>query len=225
MPELPPADRHLPEVSRQRWPLSENGRALHAAAPPSREFGLKDLFAVVRRHVPLVLAITGVFLLAAILIALREQPTYTSAAVVRLAEDRHTVTTGDQELVLDDERAKIANPIQTQLELLQSRSVVGPVVESEGLRVRWQSDSLSGAKAPVVRLRSDTAADTVFVTFRPKDVVAQGLKARARAAYGDTVRLGDIGLLAHARPAGVDTATLVVLSEQDAVDALMLQLH
>src|SRR5438309_9218376 len=90
---------------------------------------LDDLFAVVRRHIRLVLGVTAAVVAAAGYVAYVTGSVYRAVAVIRLSDPRRAFTGG----VVDDPAlgadGRYADPLLSQVELLKSRTVAGGGVD------------------------------------------------------------------------------------------------
>src|SRR5216117_2294408 len=88
---------------------------------------LDDLFAIVRRHIRLVLGVAAAVMAAAGYVAYVTGSVYRAVAVIRLSDPRRAFTGG----VVDDPAlgadGRYADPLLSQVELLKSHAVAGGV--------------------------------------------------------------------------------------------------
>ena len=197
---------------------------------------LDDLFAVLRRHIRLVLGVTAAAMVAAGYVAYVTGSVYRAVAVIRLSDPRRAFTGGvvDDPALLADGR--YADPLLSQVELLKSRTVAGGVVDSMPmLRVvlRKSSPSLldrvlrrrfSPNLLGVVAVRPDAAADSLSLTFERDGFLVGTGPARRRAAYGTVVEVGGVRFAILRRPE-VRQGVLRVLSRDAAISALLTELR
>ena len=203
---------------------------------PASTVRLDDLFAIVRRHVRLVLGVAAAVMAAAGYVAYVTGSVYRAVAVIRLSDPRRAFTGGvvDDPALLADGR--YADPLLSQVELLKSRTVAGGVVDSMPmLRVvlRKSSPSLldrvlrrrfSPNLLGVVAVRPDAAADSLSLTFERDGFLVGTGPARRRAAYGTVVEVGGVRFAILRRPE-VRQGVLRVLSRDAAISALLTELR
>ena len=97
---------------------------------PASTVRLDDLFAIVRRHIRLVVGVAAAVMAAAGYVAYVTGSVYRGVAVIRLSDPRRAFTGGvveDPALLAD---GRYADPLLSQVELLKSRTVAGGVVDS-----------------------------------------------------------------------------------------------
>src|SRR4051812_45840789 len=88
----------------------------------------------VRMHSSLFLIVLGMILGITLLATLTSHPDYSARAVIRLASERRTLTSGVEDLPLPVDRP--VDPVLSAVQVLTSRTLVGAVVDSLGLRLR-----------------------------------------------------------------------------------------
>jgi len=186
----------------------------------------KQLLELLRRRIGLVLGVAALTLVAVGTFVTLEHPLYRATTTLRLAHQRRALTVGMEDIPAENEQS--SDPLLTLVELLRSRTVVGAVVDSLGLRLQpalgplgWlhPSSPLSRAQLQAVRVEPDAPEDTLRLAFDSDRVVAQGRGTEAEAAYGTPLVLGDVRftVLSAAR---AQTLTLVILPREQAIDSL-----
>jgi len=95
---------------------------------------LSGVIASVRRHALLVLLATAIVGALAAWAVLREPLTYRASAVLQLTDARQSMTRDLGERTGD--RPQSIDPLQSQVQLLKSKALIGSVVDSEGLRLQ-----------------------------------------------------------------------------------------
>ncbi|HEX7940840.1 MAG TPA: GNVR domain-containing protein, partial [Gemmatimonadaceae bacterium] len=195
--------------------------------------GSRDIVAVLRRHARLAFCVAAVPVALGAWLAYLEEPLYRATAVVRVADARRVITQGTGEDDADPGLLRVANPILSQLQVLQSRSVLGDVVEREGLRLAPPAGPLPFIPAigamprqllRDVRVDPASPVDTLQLDFSTGGVVARGLRGSARAAWHAPLRLGGVSFVVDSAP-GLRHATLVVVPGGAAIDALRSDMH
>ena len=203
---------------------------------PVSSVRLDDLFAVLRRHIRLVLGVAAAVMMAAGYVAYVTGSVYRAVAVIRLSDPRRAFTGGvvDDPALLADGR--YADPLLSQVELLKSRTVAGGVVDSMPmLRVvlRKSSPSLldrllrrrfSPNLLGVVAVAADAAADSLSLTFDRDGFLLGTGPGRRRAAYGTVVEVGGVRFAVLRRPE-VRQGVLRVLSRDAAISGLLTELR
>ena len=102
--------------------------------PASDSLSLGHIFGVLKRRYRLVLILTLIGLAAGAYIAAKAPATYQAMATIRLAGERKALT-GQIENPTP-ELGRTADPLASLTQLIYSRSVLGAVVDSLGLRLR-----------------------------------------------------------------------------------------
>jgi polysaccharide biosynthesis transport protein len=177
---------------------------------------LGQLFGVLRRRYRLVLIITLLGLGAGAYLAARAPASYKAMAVLRLAGERRALT-GEVDPTPELERT--TNPILSVAELVRSRSVLGAVVDSLGLRLLSATPEIGTSRLARVYVGPEATNDTIQVTFYQNGVKARLKGKEARARYGDQLDLGPLRFAVTGIP-DVSSASLYVIPREMAIDNL-----
>ncbi|MFL5579542.1 MAG: polysaccharide biosynthesis tyrosine autokinase [Gemmatimonadaceae bacterium] len=193
------------------------------SAPPTP--GMTDVGRIVAavRARPLVVVVAALLCAgAAAYLARRAEAVYRATAVIRLGEGRRSLTSGLEE----DERLfseRLTSPLLSQIQLVRSRSAIGRVVDTLGLRL-WTD--LSAADAPLVsgvRVAPDAPADSLRLRFGSKNVTVRGQADSVRVPYGTPVRVGGVEFTVASRPS-VPQGLWWVLNREESVDRVLATL-
>lgn len=210
-------------VAPRAIPLFGRAPVLPSPAPgpegevAERSLDLRELLAIVRRHWVLVAAIAAVVAAGVGYPALTRPDTYKAEATLRLADLRSTLAIGDP--TIDRIAGGRRDPLLSQVEVLRSRSLLGRVVDAQGLRLGLQ-DAGEGARHLVPGPVPADAPPAEFLLRFDRTGFAIGEGASAvRAAYGVEVVLRGARFTIEAHP-GVDEATLVLGRRDAAVTQL-----
>ena len=179
------------------------------------------LFAV-RRHIWLLAAITLAVGVIMVLVVRREEPVYRATAVVRIADERRSLTSGLEEADEVDDR--VISPILSHIQLLRSRSLVGNVVDSLGLRLDPDFKEFRARLLQDVHVERDAPPDTLHLTFLADSVLVESASGRTSAAYGAPVALGGIRFTITDKPE-TEESWWVVRSRERAIDEVLAQLR
>jgi capsular exopolysaccharide synthesis family protein len=185
----------------------------------SESINLQEVVRVLRRHVLLVSAFALVFAGGAAYMALRTPPTFESTATVRLADQRQSLTAGLDNPATSPIGGVRRDPLLSQIEVMRSRTLMGQVVDREGLRLR----AVSPLSAGIIRdaqVHPDAPADTISLRFGAAQVEARGGGRQASAAYGAPLVLGPVTFTVERRPAEAE-GKLAVAPRAAMIDALL----
>jgi polysaccharide biosynthesis transport protein len=182
----------------------------------SDSLSLGQIFGVLRRRYRLVLALTLLGVAAGGYLAARAPATYKANAVLRMAGERKQLT---GEIEPTPELDRTTNPILSIAELVQSRSVMGAVVDSLGLRLLSATPEFAAGRLERVSVGPEAPGDTIQVTFYQNGVKAKLANREARARYGEPVDLGPVRFTVPSVPE-VSSASLYAIPREMAIDNL-----
>jgi capsular exopolysaccharide synthesis family protein len=118
-----------------------------------------------------------------------------------------------------DRIGRSVDPMQSYIEILRGRAVLGRVVDRENSRFASLTTGLSRRALDSLTVTADAAADTLRFKFGAESYTVSGAERSSSATYGQRIELGGISFILPAKPA-VDTATFVVRSRDAAIDRL-----
>jgi polysaccharide biosynthesis transport protein len=156
---------------------------------------------------------------------------YAARAVIRMASERRTLTSGveDAPQALD----RPVDPLLSAVQVLTSRTLVGSVVDSLGLRLQpLEAVSLNaplfGRRLPVgalqhVTVDSTAVVDTLLFRFSRVGVTARSRHSHGAARFGDTLHVGPVALTVPAKPP-MNYAILVIEPRDVAIDQALQRL-
>jgi succinoglycan biosynthesis transport protein ExoP len=185
--------------------------------PGSDSLSLGHMLAVLRRRYRLVLGGTALGLAAGGYIALKAPATYKATAVLQLAGERRALTGEIEPTPLLDRNS---NPILSVVELVRSRSVLGAVVDSLGLRLQSATPEFGTSRLEGVRVDPKATADTIQLTFYQNGVKAKLGGQTANARYRQPLDLGLVRFAVTSVP-DVPSANLYVIPREMAIDNLL----
>lgn len=220
-----PDRRVLPGVPVMR--PGENGRGatpVPGARPDGGEsINLQEVLRVLRRHLLLVSVFALSFAAISAWVALRTPPTFESTATVRLADLRSGLTGGLGDPAVE-RMAGRRDPLLSQMEVMRSRTLVGRVVDRQGLRLRPVGTELPAGLIRDARVPADAPGDTIQLAFGAQQVQARSGALRSSAAYGAPLTLGQVSFVVDRRP-GPATGELVLASRAATINALLGRLR
>jgi polysaccharide biosynthesis transport protein len=185
--------------------------------PAGDSMSLGQLFGVLRRRYRLVLIVTLLGLAAGGYLAARAPASYKATAVLRLAGERRALT---GEIEPTPELDRTTNPILSVAELVRSRSVLGAVVDSLGLRLLSATPEVGTSQLTRVYVGPEATNDTIQVTFYQNGVKAKLKGREARSRYGEPLNLGAVRFAVTGVP-DVSSASLYVIPREMAIDNLL----
>jgi Mrp family chromosome partitioning ATPase/uncharacterized protein involved in exopolysaccharide biosynthesis len=210
-------------------PLPDGGAP---GGPDAPGLTLARLIDVLRRRFRLVAACVALALLGVLALGLLRPSSYRATAVLRMVGER-ALLTGETE---GASASRTVDPLLSSIQVLRSRSVVGEVVDSLGLRlqVARPSSRLPAGLAPMggiaslsdfdgVRVEAEAAPDTLRLRFERDSLVLESAPEPVAAAYGQPLRFDGASFTVPRRPAA-DRATLVIVARDEAIDLVLAQL-
>jgi succinoglycan biosynthesis transport protein ExoP len=167
----------------------------------------------------------------AALVVYGSPPSYAARAVIRMASERQTLTSGVEDAPQTPERP--VDPLLSAVQVLSSRTLVGSVVDSLGLRLQplngFSFDApLFGRRLPIgllqhVTVDSTAPVDTLLLRFSRIGVTGRSRNAYGAARFGDTLQVGSVTLSLRARPP-MDYAMMVIQPRDVAIDGALQRL-
>jgi succinoglycan biosynthesis transport protein ExoP len=224
-PLVPPND------ARAGVPVALHHVVRHEESPLRDGITVASLLRAVRQHLLLAGAVALLTLTATAFLLYRERPQYRATAVLRMASERRTLATGVDNPPATTERT--VDPLLSLVQILNSRSLLGSVVDTLGLQLEVlpvpvveamrSGGGLSIRDLQPLSIAHDSPADTLLLFFEDSLVTAVSGATHAEAPYGAPLRLGDVRFIVPAHP-GVQRATVAVLSRDVAIDHTMSRL-
>ncbi len=187
--------------------------------PPVSANTLRDLLASLRRHVWLILGITGLTTGVAVYIVKSETVNYASSAVIRLKDTRRALTGSLGGGPVEGFGGRVVDPVQSQVEILTSRSVAAQVVDSVHA-LRAQARDFPDSLLARVFTAGTEGGDSVTLVFQDATFEARGATASGRAVYGETVELGAFRFTIKSQPKG-SRGYVKLVSRDGAINRLL----
>jgi capsular exopolysaccharide synthesis family protein len=219
------SDRLVP----QRWnepplPFDDAVSTVPRADQDSVLTVLLEFVALIRRNYPIVLA-TTLGSLAILFVQLRhDHPLYRASAVIRFQDKGRALSGGLAGGASQQLGAPIADPLLTQIQVLQSRAVARSVVEREGLRARTDPPNLPAGWLKDVVIGDPLYHDELELTFGSESAVIRRGTTVVDAPYGVPTQIGGVKLTVARRP-GIESVNLSILPLERAVDGLLAGLR
>jgi polysaccharide biosynthesis transport protein len=190
-----------------------------------------QLLGAIRQNLPLFTITGGLTLALAGLVLFGSRSDYSARAVIRMAGERRTLTSGveDAPQVVD----RPVDPILSAVQVLTSRTLVGSVVDSLGLRLQPVSQltlsaPLFGRRLATGAFRamavdSSAAPDTLVLRFSDRGVIGRSRTAHGTARFGEVLRIGPVQLVVPALPP-VSYAVLAIEQRDVTIDQALRRL-
>ena len=191
-------------------------------ASPPEAITIREVLHVLDNHKRLIAGAVTIFLLAAGFFAFREPRVYRADAVIRLKEVR-PILVGDREIP-EFGLSRATDPLLSRLEVLRSRTLIGGVVDSLGLRLVAVGGDPLRSEVAGMKVSEDAEADTLTVVFDPGGLVVSGKQGTSRVAYGDTVRYEGIAFSLGEQP-DITEIIVAVLPRELAIDRVLSNLQ
>ncbi len=192
------------------------------AAPDGRlksatEFvGVREYFAMVRRHwwVVVVVAVAAVAYSASK--ATKEKPRYRASATVRLVDARRAMA-GDMAGRQGDMGFSYqADPIESQIQVLQSGAVAVVAAELKGLRLHPVEGTRFVDEVNDIQVADTATASLIALRFNPAGFTAASGGNVLTGTYGQPVEIDGVRFTVAQQPA-VDSALFNVISRDAAI--------
>lgn len=182
---------------------------------------VRELFALVRRNLLLILAVAVATTAVAAYLAVKQPTRYAATAAVRIADVRRSLTGGIEEQAMERFTGSMTDPVLSQIEVLRSRTLIGRAVDASGQRLRpvgFSSSFLEGASTS-----PEAPADTLQLTFGADGYRVRGGAEELSAAYGVPVTTRGVRFAVRARPEVAEGA-LVVVARDAAINGVLAHL-
>jgi capsular exopolysaccharide synthesis family protein len=188
--------------------------------PPFRTVNLREVAAVLRRNIWLVLFITASTVGATLYVASRRQPEYRAAGLIRITDKQRALTSG-----IAATQVASGDLILSQLEVLKGRVVMGEVVDRTGLRLSSATEGFSRRELQdlSVKVPADSAL-TLTLDFAADGFTVDAGAKSVRARYGSPVEIGGVRFVVAQRPR-VEGAQLSVGPREATIGALIGELR
>jgi tyrosine-protein kinase Etk/Wzc len=193
-----------------------------SSTAPSESITIHEVIGVLDSHRRLIACVVALFLIAAGILAFTEARVYQAGAVIRLSDVR-PILIGDREMP-EIGLSRATDPLLSRLEVLRSRTLVGSVVDSLGLRLAAIGGDPFIVEVSGLKVSEDVGADTITIVFDPSGLVVSGEQGTARVAYGDTARLGGIEFSIAEQPENTELI-VAVLPRELAIDRVLANLQ
>ncbi|MDQ3996716.1 MAG: Wzz/FepE/Etk N-terminal domain-containing protein, partial [Gemmatimonadota bacterium] len=198
------------------WPRVPRG-----APAASDRISFSEIRAVLRRRRALILAVCALTTGIGALVLLRQPPRYRAAALLRVSDVRRAVTSGIEDPTGEVEGGRLINPVLSRIQLLRSRSLLGQVVDSVGLRLRPDFRTFPPALLTAVHVAPSAPVDTLHLEFSDDGVIVRSRQKEVRAPYGTPVHVGDgVSFTIAARP-GVHETRWIIWPREQVIDLLL----
>ncbi|HEV2147378.1 MAG TPA: polysaccharide biosynthesis tyrosine autokinase [Longimicrobiaceae bacterium] len=198
-----------------------------APPPEMEETPLRKYAGALRRQLWLVVLVGLVGLGIAYYAVTNTERMYTSRAVLQLADEKSGPSLGGGLAGLAASLGGGGSNIQSQLQVMRSRILLGEVVDSLGLRLQRVVPGLvHDSFEPTgivdqVHVPADARPDTLGLSFAERGVTVRKAGQEVTAPYGEPLEIDGIRFTVPARPGDRDHLTLHVISRDDAVDVLI----
>jgi polysaccharide biosynthesis transport protein len=185
------------------------------------EFDVRQLAATLRRNLWLVLAATAISTAIATYFVMSAVPQYGASASLRFQDERRMISGSVDAAAMDAALGRFTDPLLSQTEFLRSRSVIGEVVDREGLRLGVVSGPLNRGILSTIRIPADAVPDSMVVELRPDGYSARSVNgdvAPASGIYGQPVTVNGVTFAISTPPVQDGSAVLRVVDRDRAIN-------
>jgi polysaccharide biosynthesis transport protein len=185
----------------------------------------------IRENLPLFVVASGLAIALAGFAILGSPSEYSARAVIRMAGERRTLTSGVEDAPQPLDRP--VDPLLSAVQVLTSRTLVGSVVDSLGLRLQPVTGfslaaplfarGLPVGALQLITVDSSAPVDTLLLRFSQLGVTARTRRHHGIAPYGEDLRVGPVRLTVPALPP-VGYAVLAIQPRDVAIDQALRKL-
>jgi len=207
-------------LARSRGPQHEfevelpSGSVTYPAGSEPIDFA--GLCSALRRHLRLI-AVTTIVAALVTWIHLRMTPReYRASAVIRLVDTRRAIAGDFDSPVGQPLGGSLVDPIQSEIEVLLSRSIATKVVTKHPLGLQVLAMNMAPALLENVTLTGDTVPDSLNLNFDAQGVVVESGYGREQVAYGAPATAGSLQFTVISAPLS-QRARLITRSRAAAV--------
>jgi capsular exopolysaccharide synthesis family protein len=189
------------------------------------------LLRAIQQNRPLFLFGLGLTVALTTFVVVGSQPDYSARAVIRMASERRTLTSGVEDAPPSLDRP--VDPLLSAVQVLTSRTLVGSVVDTLGIRLQPVSGfsvnaPLFGRRLPVAAVQpgvvdSSAPSDTLVLRFSQSGITARSRRHVGISGYGEPLRLGAVNLTVPEAPP-VHYAVLAVAPRDVVIDQVLRRL-
>ena len=151
-----------------------------------------------------------------------EVPRYRSVATVRLVDASRAIAgeiTG-RTPAAEMPFSSTSDPIQSQIQILQSEAVVSIAVDVKGLRLVPAPQQPFVSEITDVAVATNASAGTIAVTFQPDAFALQSNGRTATARYGSAATIDGVTMVVTRKPS-VSATTLRVIPKDQAMASIL----
>lgn len=178
--------------------------------------GIREYLGMVRRHIWVFLGVVALVVAYTINSVLNEPPRYRAISTVRLVDARRAMTGGMDGGGYDMQVSRQADVIESQIQILQSRTLGAVAVDLKGLRLVPVAGSLFPDEISEARLADSVSVDSLALAFGPTTVTARTSRSQDTASYGTPAELDGISITVAKRPE-VSGVAFEVVTKEDAI--------
>jgi len=193
-----------------------------ASTSDSSEIDLNDVLKVLRHRAGLIAGVVAASLAIAMLVIWFREPVYRATAVVRLADTRQQLAGalgGVTPVGLGQ-----PDPLLSQIEILRSASVLGVVVDEQGLRFQPVSRGLLPRDFSDIEVPPNAPVDELTLAFAEQGIRVSGAVGELQAGYGEQIDLDGLRFVVPVRPA-VNEGTVAIQRRSEAIETLREDLN
>jgi len=199
MSQLVPYDPRRPRLV-ETDPGFRDSTPTAPGEPPSESAGLREYFAIFRRHPWLILGMVIVSTAVTLYRVGTAPPQYRATSTVKLADQRRAVTGLSQGSPYEEMMGRETELLASMIQVLMSRQLAGEAVDQAGLRLvpALKQPYVSEVRNIVVGPSPSTA--TLRFTFGPDGYAAQGSGAPVVSRYGQPLQVDGVTLTVVSQP-------------------------
>ena len=219
MPHIVPYDPRRPRLLETDPTLREGGAGGYAE-PTHESAGLREYFAIFRRHPWLILGMVFAATAVTFYRVGTAPPRFGATSTVKLADTRRAVTGLSEGSPYGEMMGRETDLLASQIQVLLSRQLAGEAVDQAGLRLAPAPEQPYVAEIRDIVVGASTSASSLRFTFGPDGYAVQGSGSPVVSRYGQSLDVNGVTLTVSGQPR-VSGTVYQVMSRDGAVGTLL----
>lgn len=219
MAHIVPYDPRRPRLLETDPTLREGGAGGYTEPTPESA-GLREYFAIFRRHPWLILGMVFAATAVTFYRVGTAPPSFRATSTVKLADTRRAVTGLSEGSPYGERMGRETDLVASQIQVLLSRQLAGEAVDQAGLRLAPAPEQPYVTEIRNIVVGSLTSASSLRFTFGPDGYAVQGSGSPVVSRYGQPIDVDGVTLTVSGQPR-VSGTVYHVMSRGAAVGSLL----
>lgn len=207
---------YTPRPQMNRDPLDTTVDSDGRPKTATESVGVREYLAMVRRHWWVVILTLILSVAYTVNSAMKERPRYASQSTVRLVDSKRAIAGDMAQSTPSESFSYSSDPIESQIQILQSEAVASVAVDLKGLRLVSANTAPFPAEIVDANVSDSATATALNLAFTDFSYTVQSAGRSVSAPYGAPANIDGVQLVVEKKPA-VPTATLNVVPKDAAI--------